>query len=430
MAITTIQHGNDLDGSLYYPHSCNYPAFFTCSSTDAANYYDFKYLFRVYDSTGLIYETYKVPSNNLLGVFNPSKITKSYISSDLSATEDMEALDYQFEYRVTVEEYFDGALIGTEVEFDKSLAGNLTYNFTDSKIPYVIENNKVGEILTNQTPDIYYNQSLNTFADWVFTTNTHGQSVDYVRYEVKYFRESDSREIRFVYSISNPSTYSFLPGDATVNSASTSTYKFPVGFGNLREATVDKVGWYESDGTYHATPLIGQAGIDSNVDEEYTRVSLSVSLYEGSAIVSEEYNWNLIQCNNKDVSISWINSYGGIDFFNFNKIRTDVATNERNSYMHNSFEYSSNKIFNSTSRTNVSTYENNKEYLFGLKTDLLGKHEIELLKGFWLSEEIGLYLEDVLYPITSITNTQEIRYKEIPEFIMYIIQVAYSKIMI
>jgi len=427
MSLSIIQHGNDLDGSLIFPHSANKPAFFTCSSTQASNYIDFKYLFRIYDDSGEIYSIYKSPSTNLLGVLNPAKIIKSYLEKDFTPSETVDTIIYEKEYRVTVEEYYDGVLTGTEVDFDKSLGGNLIYNQTDSIFPYTIENNRVGDFLVNNEPDLYYKMSLDTQASWMVPINQDTTPFDRVRYYVVY-TYSNGLRYTWVYDIPISSTYGFTASDATINDSDESTVKVPIGFGTLKNAIVNRVGFWDSNNNWYDSVAINQDGIDSNIVSSATRDELIIMLSNSGTTVSPQYKYKLSQCDSKNVSLIWENVYGGISFFNFNKIRTDEIGNKRQAYIHNTLEYSSNKLFNDLNKSNTTTYSNEKYYNINLKSDFINKAEIELLKDLWLSEEVYLNIDGVNYPIVAITNSQEIRYKENPEMIQYKFSVQYGKI--
>jgi len=429
MSLTIIKHGNDLNGGLYYPHSCNFPAFFTCSSTQAANYYDFKYLFKVYDESGEIFQIYKSPSKDLEGVFNPSKIIKSFLEEDLLSLDSLEYILYQKEYRVTVQEFYNTSLQGSEIDFDKSLGGNLSYNFTDSKLPYIIENNRVGEFLTNQTPDALFTQSLNTRASWLYTTDDNTQEIDWIEYWVTY-RYTDGSYRKYAYKINKPSTYYFNANGSNIYSADESTIKLPLGFGNLKETTVDRIGYWIDPNDDDISNRVSdtqtaQPGIDSNVVATAERTRLDVQLFYDTSYISGKYSWDLSECSNKDITINWSNIYGGIDFFNFNQVKNENLSTKRKTYQHNSFD---NDYYNSTERTNETTYSSEKEYEFSLRTKYLNKEEIDLLKGLWLTDNLIMYIDDVAYPIQSLVKSQTISDLERPEFVAYILKVKYSKI--
>ena len=426
MALTLYQEANKIDGDLKYPHSCKYPALFSATSTMVSTYYDFKYHWRVYDYTGLLIDKYSGPTEDLIGRFNPVKIIESFLVEDLSEVKGITAIEYLKEYRITVQEFYDGEDQGTEEEYNKSIGGGLGYNQTDSIEPYTITNEKWGDFLTNQQPEIYMKMSEGTRGSWMLPTNTNFAPFDSIRYHINYeYATGDIFE--WVYGLDPHYFYDFDPTGTTIENISSIAIKIPIGYKTLTETVVYRYGYW-SGGVWYNSAHAGQVGVGTHLTN-VTPLDLMVRTQSGSTRVSNEYRWDIGLCDNKDITISWINSYGGIDIFNFNKVRKDTISNKRKNYIHNNYDSSSNGLYTNTTKTNKTTYLNDKQYTYNIKTDLLNKSEIELLKGLWVSDNIEMIIDDIVYPITAITNKQPISYKENPEFIMYKFDVSYAKIM-
>jgi len=431
MALTLYQEANDKSTSTtYYPHSVNKPGLFTCLSSEVANYYDFQYVFTIYDSTGLLLTKYVSPNKDSLGIFNSSVVLKSLVgvggNYNNEEVTSITSIDYMVEYRVKVQEYYDGALQGSASSYNKSLSANLTYNENDSLLPYEIQNERYQDFLTNQEPDKYFNQSLGTRSSWILPNqcaiNTVSYDFDRIEYRIKIWSGTYWKKI--LYYLIPSTTYSFINSASTINDSINATIKIPVGFLSLAETTVNRLGYTDNTG------WVSDVDTDINIldGETYDRIEyLELSLSDNNVTVSESYYWNIDECSNNDITISWKNVYGGLDFMNFNKVRMDKIVNKRKSYLHNSFEQSSNSFFNSTDKTNYSVYSSDKEYFLNVKTDLLQKHEIDLLKGLWYSDEIGMYIDNNYYPILAITNIVEIPSKEKPSFVMYKFDIKYAK---
>ena len=70
MALTLYQKSNDKSlSTTYYPHSLNYPGLFTCVSDKVTLYYDFQYIFKIYNIDGLVLTKYNSPNKDGIGIF-------------------------------------------------------------------------------------------------------------------------------------------------------------------------------------------------------------------------------------------------------------------------------------------------------------------------------------------------------------------------
>jgi len=435
MALTLYQKSNDTEklGEIY-PHSCNYPGFFSCISTYATLKYDFQYIFRIYDSSGLILEKYNSPNKDNLGVFNSSVVIKNFLEISLDEVFTPTSTNYFKEYRVTVQEYYDGSEQGTEVYYEKSLGGNLYYNQTDSLLPYTITNDRFRDFYTNQIPDVQYKQTLGTRGTWILSNDSSLGSYDEIKITC-YMQLGDSDYVEWEYSLEPLTQYDFdTTTGSTIEDASSLGIQIPVGYATLVESSVDRIGYRDiPSGLWHADTG-SQTGINTQISQSFRMIRMDVQLYYLGSSVSPKYSWKFptatwdTDCVSKNITINWENVYGGIDFFDFNMVRDDKITNNTKVYEHNNFTYNSNYLYTDTSKRNMSVYNSDKIYSMNLKTDFLSKSEIELLKGLWFSNLLTVYIDGVQYPIVSITKSVEIPSKEKVGFVMYKINVIYSKI--
>ena len=431
--ITLYQTGNEIKGGGdVYPHSCNYPAMFTCKSTYFDLKYDLKYVFRIYDSNGLIFEQYNSPDKNGLGVFNSSLIIKNFLSYSIQETKILTNIDYLKEYRVTVQEYYDEALQGSEVNYDKSIGGNLSYNEFNSILPYKITNNRFGNFLTNQDPTKRFKQTKNTRASWILPNDSSFKTWNRIIIST-YLRLNDGDYVTWVYEISSQTTYDFDKTDATINSAENGTIKIPIGYKTLTESAVTRLGFYDANDVWH-TDTFAQIGVNTHLGQAYIMIRQDIQLYDVGTEVSPKYSWYFnesftdIQCYNKTITIIWKNKYGGTDFFNFNKVRNDKIESNKSFYSHSTILEENNKYFDDLSSNNYGVIDNEINYLIKVRSNFVSKHEIDLLKSLWDSDEIGMYIEDDYYPIISLTDTVEIPSKETIGFILYEFDIKYAKI--
>ncbi len=424
MSITITQTTNQLDSSasLYFPHSLNKPSYNRCLSTEYNHYIDFKYIYNVYTIDGLIYTIRKSPVLDGYGEFNPEKILQTYLDDTLLYETTPEYKDMFLEYRVSVQEYYDGSLQGTEIFFsDKSLGANYLYNFNSTIKPYKIENTDETRFLCMNKEDVWYKQQLDSKSNWVFIPDNSG---DYIYYDVYY--NFSGGTIKYIYAIYITPDYEFDPLSTTIVSTEHSGISLPIGFGTLRESIVQKIGYYDENNIYHSTTGT-QTGIDSNMSDEYIREKMVVYVKSGSTSITGEYKFQLTCDNVRTATINWINVYGGQDFFNFEKFEEDTIKSNKSVYMKDSYDITSGKRIDSTLVGNFEIYNNIRTYEIELTTNLLTEAEIELLKGLWISNKVELELDGEILPVVSLDNSKKIPSLEIDKKFYYKIKVLYSK---
>ena len=429
MSLTKYQTGNDLSSSkTLYPNSIKYPSFYTALSTVVNNYYDFKYVFKVYDSTGLILTKYATPNSNLLGIFDASQVVKSLIEDyDLQEVTSITNVGHSVEYKVSVQEYYDGALQGSEQDYNKGLAGNLYYNETDALLPYVISNEHYQDFYTNQLHTKFYNQSVGSRGSWLLPNSSTINSVDYkydrLEYRVKIWNGTAWKSILYYITVSD--LYTFDKTTSTVNSSNKAVIKIPIGFASLKETTVNRLGYDDSAGWHTSTAT----GINILDGETYDRIeNLTVRLSYLNSGVSETYKWKIDECNNKDITVSWENVLGGTEIFPFNKVRNDKIVNDIKAYTHNSIVTASNRLYNDINKSNVSIFNSDKNYVIKLKTAYLTKNDVALLKGLFYSNKIGIYIDNNYYPVIAVNNVNEVPSKERPQLTSFNLELTYGKV--
>jgi len=461
MAITIHQVPNNIeDASLIYPHSSNVGSYITAISTIYSNYFDFQYHFRIYDDSGLIFDTLQTPTHNGLGILNIKNVIESFTTMNLDSVEQVTSTEFLKEYKISVQEFYSNVISttnieapadhGTETFATKSLAANYRYNENDSIIPFKIDNVNWGNIFTNMQPRLRYKTGWQATASMYIAGDTDPTYFPGVEYsKIVYILHSKTINpahpwyglvTKWFYTLMPLAQYSFDPTDLTV----TSDYirgalKVPVGIKNLDVTSIHREGYINPETGVWVSTSITQTGIlhnlQSGIDSgDVEIVGLDIRLQDGttwideSDVVSNIYSWDFNPCDTKEIDINWQNSYGGIDYFSFNKIREDEMIGKQKSYKHNSLKISSNRVHNELNETNISSYSNDNAYIIEVKTDFLKKHEIDLLKGLFSSAKQTMWIDGERYVINRISNKQKVALKEKPGFIMYKFKVEYSKI--
>ena len=413
MSLTIKQQGNDYGVNLI-PGSVNKKIYYTVLSSEAQDHISFMYNFKVYDTTGVIYETKKPPTENMLGVFNPQTIVKHYIENIIDASSSVETFRYMKEITIGVQEYWNGSLQGSEVMFEKSVYSNLLYNQTDSILPYNILNNTTQKFLTTMEDGYTYSQYI--FTDASISYNINNIGTDYIYYYIKTNDGVDFYEYKYRKSIT--STYEYDTATALHDTLS-STHRIPVGMKTINGTTLYKMG-YTKNGTWH-TSTGTQTGYMTNMESEITELKISNGTYN--------YKWK-IRCGEKnEITLIWENVIGGTDFYNFTSYSTDKMVHNTENYIHNTNELnSSDKYVNDINKNNMDVYYSKTDYEFRVRTDYLMDHDIELLKGLYISDNIVMYKDGIKYPVLSLMKTKSLVDKKKPRMIIYESELKYSKI--
>jgi len=110
--------------SYQYIHGSTYPAFYTATSNYAPLKSDFKYVFKTYTSDGLVGNTKNSPRIlENLGVYDSVPVVKSLVGSTFQPTISnwTPCPDSIKQYRVDLQEFYDGATISTTLNYQKTL---------------------------------------------------------------------------------------------------------------------------------------------------------------------------------------------------------------------------------------------------------------------------------------------------------------------
>ena len=434
MALTIRKNTNTIatGSSLVYPHSVHKQAYAVVSSTNSLLYIDFRYYFTITDVDGEIFNRYATPDKDGYGAFNVAEVVKSFMAQNLTPVAEVSTpIELLKEYQVTVQEYYDGALQGAITNFPKSLGGNLRYNENDSIMPFTVTNNRFGNFLTDLDNSKIYTQSTGTEASIELPIPSSLFGYDEVRYKILYKTPSSNVEYLVLYNIPISAFYNFAI--AALQDSSEAVVKVPIGYGTLAKTYIHRLGYWDESDVWHTQDAYS-TGVGTHLTGIYP---VGIELYTSSSLDANQqgnYKWNITTdknfavsgngCDNKSITIIWEGINGGLEFFNFNKVREDSISSKRKTYIHNSLvDYR-----NDLDKTNVSTYENIREYKFNVKSDLLSKFEIDYLKGLWLSDKVLMNIDGINYPITAITDKAVIPSKEKPSFVMYKFDVEYAKI--
>ncbi len=221
MAITLIRQANNYNlTDTYFPHDNKYSAVFQAISDQVGNYIDFKYIFELYDYTGLIatYET--SPSINSYGTFDALPYIKNKLNEVgyISTAGTEHTLVY--EYRVKVTEFYAEAS-QMSANFNSSLMSLRKDNVNRGQLiaPY---SDITNSILTDGI-GLQISQSKNTYG-MATILNYAGNSL--IKYLVSY---SNGVIWRFKKNLTG--SYSFTSSSsATLTNASNSGCTFPIGY--------------------------------------------------------------------------------------------------------------------------------------------------------------------------------------------------------
>ncbi len=435
MALTKYQHSNKFESGNLYPHSQEFPGLFSAYGSNSATKFDFRYIYRIYNQSGLMYETYITPGDNGIGWFDASKIVKTLFERNFAIVNAVTPTNNIHEYIVTVAEFYDSAEQGSESTFSKSMVSNLSYNEVDSRFPFEINNQQWGKFLTNMEPNKRYMQTNLTEASWFFMNDSSFEDIDKIKYLIKFKHPILGTVNQWVYTLDPLAFYTFSAASGTVESATNAVGKIPIGYATLADTStlIDRLGFFDSANVWHPSAASGQPGVAHGLTG-FIPIELIVRTEEAGSPVSQDYIWEIPECNTSDknqLTIMWENIYGGLDFFNFNKIRTDSIGNKPKRYVHNSYKASTTNRYryNEIDKANESTYTADKNYGLILRTGFLQAHEINMLKGLWNSNYIVLHDGTDFIPVNLEDTSKVINYdKQKQELVMYKIKLSYSKI--
>lgn len=444
MSLTIKQMPNNIEDSNYiYPHASQSPAFIVVSSSNVAGYYDFQYHFRIYDTNNLVFESLQTPTEDGYGILNVKNIIESLTEMDFNEVSSVSSTNHLAEYKITCQEFYSettGVITdppadhGTEDSFSISLAANYKYNQTDSVIPFSIINNRWGNFLSDMESEKTYKGGVNAVANIWASGDTSFQTITKYVYILHVKNKSSLEILKWFYSLDPLATYTFNSAATDPATAINGIVKIPAGISNLDETTIQREGYLTSDGTW-TTDSASQTGILANITSAYEVIGLEMRIQNGntfidtSDVVSDILIWNFDNCANKDISLSWENSYGATDYFSFNLVRQDKLNSKLSTFYHNTYSIdSSGLMLNDLSENNIDAYDNINSYEFEIKTEFLNKEEIQFLKGLFNSNKVVMFIDSIRYPVIRISNQQIISSKEKIGLILYKFKVQYGKI--
>ncbi len=376
MALTLIRRANNYNlTSSYYPHDNKYNAVFQALSDQVGSYIDFKYIFELYDYTGLIatYET--APSVNSYGTFDALMYIKNKLDDTEYENTSEEEFPLVYEYRVKVTEFYAGST-------------HATSTFLSSLMSLRKDNINRGQLLTKYTDITKLILTDGNGLTISQSKSTYGMAVilNYATNGTIYYKVSYSSGVIWLFKRSNTLAYSFTASStATLTDASDSGCTFPIGYKDLLSGLASD-GYYDASGVWHADTT--QTGIEIT---GLNAVSMQVYNYTSP---TQYITFNFYDC--KANTIHWFNFKGGFDLFNVNLIGFTEIGNEKNNYSINNFDIN---LFNDNNKHNLKQIINEGKYAIVCNTNYLTADEMVYLKSLFFSDKIYIDIDNVQYPV-------------------------------
>jgi len=419
MAITLKQVGNTVSSGLVYPHDKKNPAFYIADSSQVGNYIDFKYVFVLTDYEGTITTYNATPTINGYGYFDANK----YISKKLN-TEYSNSISYfraVYDYKVTVQEFYNGSLQGVVGLFTRGLLAERTDNEDRNIYPnawkqmrnFLLSNALEKNIRQDRNTEAYtcvYNASR--LEDGYITSIGH---ID-VYYEALF---DTGYKWRFELQLSN--YYDFTAGVGSALESSTSGAFVPVGIKTLETTSLNRLGYWDLSNVWHSSTGAATGIYDV---PSFGGDIISFEVWKFISGVEERAKYTITNCDNKIITAHWINQVGGYDFMNFNKYRTDRLKTVSDEY--NASNYADWQQINDNDNHNVHKIGIQQQYTFDLITDYLTLDEINYLKSLWGSEKVYLSIDGVIVPVNIVDKTEQIYRKDKSKLFQYKVSFEYA----
>ena len=409
MAITKLRTSNSISSSVSkFPHDRIYPAIFICSSSESSNYIDFKYVFKLYTEDGLIHTFETSQNTNGYGVYDINQIISDILNNEYSNS--LGTFKMMQEYRVSVQEYYISALQGTPTFFDKCQMSERKDNYNGSVYPFTWQD------LTNKILSDGLNLTLRQNKETTAMINmqsTHpNPNADYYVYEVLF-----ENGIKWQFTKELAGDYEFSASDTSIDNADDSGNFIAAGYKDLLTTAITKVGYWDASDVWHAST--GAATGITNVSNATTPTELWLySPYDNSSKI----HWKLTDCDNKLITLHWLNAYGGFEFFNFNKYRTDILSINKDIYKSKEVD---SLLFSDNSKANKRILQKDVSFNFIVNSNFLTNDEMVYLKSLWISEKIYADIDGVQIPVIIEDTSKEV-YKEDKKLFAYKINLLYA----
>jgi len=391
MAITLIQSpnndGNNTTGR--FPHAKTGMQVSTFKSDKYSNYEDFMYYIEIENNkTGNKYSNLIPPlEDGGLSYYNLGQAVQNSVWYDYTpATKNIiKSENYIASYNVKYYEYYNSTIQIPSLVEKTYVVGNMILNVYNDGIDQInlldyICNNDKGKFLTN------VNKTLRLKKD------------DYASFKVLNVKEPIDIDTNIKYLM-----YDIYLNDGTIISGSKSNHysaKDPTDVDNTSSVLELPIGPKNIDELFVTTIKLSNGYIfvvndiltinTSNIDYYYVWTDSNTHTQS-----SQKYKID-VYCDKDDNLISWENSLGGTDYFNFSKRDKKVITTNQKTYEKNKYDWSG-EYYNRVSKRGDTVYQNKYREVYTLYSPYLDTFELEYIEGLFYSENIEMLIDGKWY---------------------------------